>query len=1068
MPDLKLQFGFSFLDLHTPEGLQRLQEQFETFQYAAPEDPADLCTQAKKVARFLGMFFQIDEMATEQTHSIQALSPLYRFKRDIIQRRILPKTKTQDLTTYVPTPFMEQLLAHCRVSGDPLAFQHKFAAEVTPWILDPDVFPTQAGEAQTYIAWACLVPAGQLRHQAHRIFQVPQRIDYQNLVPDLLPSDMGSLGMAQTHCHPRDGFHLTDPGPTPLDALDQSIYCIHCHVRQKDSCSRGLALKNEPGFQSNPLGQDLTGCPLDQKISEMNWLYSQGEALAALVVITIDNPLVAATGDRICQDCRAACIFQQQDPVDVPKIESRILRDVLALPWGFEIYSLLTRWNPLRREQTRLKSPTHRNVLVVGSGPAGFTLAHYLLNEGHTVAMIEGATVFPLAPDLKTKPIYDIAACFEDLENRQPGGFGGVAEYGITVRWDKNFLLVIRLILERHPTFSLFGNILYGGTLTQTQAKELGFQYIALCTGAGAPKVIPLENNFPREMRFAADFLMALQLTGAGHNHALTQTMIRLPIVVIGGGLTAVDTATEAQAFYVKQVETMLRDFEQLSSQGQERFLSSLSPEQHQHTLTFLAHGQQIQAERQQAKQEKRPPNFLPLLHQWGGATIVYRKSLTQAPAYKTNHHELRHAFQEGVRFLPDFVPEALVTTDDGSLLGIRGHRYGQPHQVPAGSVFLATGTTLHEETSDDPALGTFGDCNKDYHGSVVKAMASAKDGYQAVSAYLAQCPPVNEPSAFLASLTELWSARVVAKTVLTPTVIELVIKAPQAARNTQPGQFFRFQNIQPLCPDQGAFYVKPLALSGAWVDSEKGHIGLIVLQKGGSTQLCQHLEVGDPVSLMGPTGTATHILPNQQVVLIGGGLGNVILFSIGQAFRAMGSKVLYIAGYRHPQDLFHQDALEAAADQIIWCTQTGDLITPRRAQDKSLTGSVLDALHTWSYYPTRDFIFSPAETSRVLTIGPSPMMQAVQHFYWENLKEKLAPEHQALAGLNTPMQCMMKGLCGQCIQKLSPPQESSYIFACACQDQPLSDIDFPFLSQRLGQNWYDSRLRISDSLQTI
>ena len=28
-------------------------------------------------------------------------------------------------------------------------------------------------------------------------------------------------------------------------------------------------------------------------------------------------------------------------------------------------------------------------------------------------------------------------------------GFGGVAEYGITVRWDKNFLKIIRLLLER-------------------------------------------------------------------------------------------------------------------------------------------------------------------------------------------------------------------------------------------------------------------------------------------------------------------------------------------------------------------------------------------------------------------------------------------------------------------------------------------------------------------------------------------------------------------------------------------------------------------------------------------
>ena len=42
-----------------------------------------------------------------------------------------------------------------------------------------------------------------------------------------------------------------------------------------------------------------------------------------------------------------ACIYQKQEPVDIPQAETRTLKDVLELPWGFEIYGLLTRWNPL-------------------------------------------------------------------------------------------------------------------------------------------------------------------------------------------------------------------------------------------------------------------------------------------------------------------------------------------------------------------------------------------------------------------------------------------------------------------------------------------------------------------------------------------------------------------------------------------------------------------------------------------------------------------------------------------------------------------------------------------------
>ena len=45
-------------------------------------------------------------------------------------------------------------------------------------------------------------------------------------------------------------------------------------------------------------------------------------------------------------------------------------------------------------------------------------------------------------------------------------GFGGVAEYGITVRWNKNFLKIIRLLLERRAQFAMFGGVRFGGTLT--------------------------------------------------------------------------------------------------------------------------------------------------------------------------------------------------------------------------------------------------------------------------------------------------------------------------------------------------------------------------------------------------------------------------------------------------------------------------------------------------------------------------------------------------------------------------------------------------------------------------
>ena len=53
-------------------------------------------------------------------------------------------------------------------------------------------------------------------------------------------------------------------------------------------------------------------------------------------------------------------------------------------------------------------------------------------------------------------------------------GFGGVAEYGITVRWDKNFLKIIRLLLERRREFAMFGGVRFGGTLERRGCVRAG------------------------------------------------------------------------------------------------------------------------------------------------------------------------------------------------------------------------------------------------------------------------------------------------------------------------------------------------------------------------------------------------------------------------------------------------------------------------------------------------------------------------------------------------------------------------------------------------------------------
>src|SRR2546423_5527666 len=383
-------------------------------------------------------------------------------------------------------------------------------------------------------------------------FRFPHPLNYEHLVqierPEAdLPELMRGL---DKNLRRRDGFKLTDKRYTPREVLEEVNYCLYCHERDKDSCSKGLK-ERDGSFKRNPLGITLAGCPLDEKTSEMHLLQKEGDSIGALAVVVIDNPMCPGTGHRICNDCMKSCIFQKQEPVNIPQAETGILTDVLSLPYGFEIYSLLTRWNPLNAKRPYALPYNGKNVLVVGLGPAGYTLAQFLLNEGFGIVGIDGLKIEPLDSELTgdggrlvPRAVRDVREIETELDERVLAGFGGVSEYGITVRWDKNFLTLMHLTLARRERFRFYGGVGLGGTLTIEDAWELGFDHIAVATGAGKPTLVSMKNNLIRGIRKASDFLMALQLTGAAKADSMANLQVRLPAVVIGGGRTAVDTAT--------------------------------------------------------------------------------------------------------------------------------------------------------------------------------------------------------------------------------------------------------------------------------------------------------------------------------------------------------------------------------------------------------------------------------------------------------------------------------------------------------------------------------------------
>jgi NAD(P)H-flavin reductase len=223
----------------------------------------------------------------------------------------------------------------------------------------------------------------------------------------------------------------------------------------------------------------------------------------------------------------------------------------------------------------------------------------------------------------------------------------------------------------------------------------------------------------------------------------------------------------------------------------------------------------------------------------------------------------------------------------------------------------------------------------------------------------------------------------------------------------------------------------------------------------------------------MGPTGSPTETPANETVLLAGGGLGNAVLFSIGQALRKAGSKVLYFAGYRSAIDRFKVEEIEAAADVVIWCVDRGDPLPASRPQDRSFVGNIVQAMLAYAEGQLGEIPLSLADTDRIIAIGSDRMMQAVAQARHGVLLPHLNAHHEAIGSINSPMQCMMKEICAQCLQTHKNPVsgEEVVVFTCANQDQPLDHVDFQGLRERLGQNSVQeklTRLWIEHSLQTV
>ena len=312
---LSLSFGLRFEDLYTSDGLAKVdvafQRYLETGDAALPprllaarvdpkalarKDESDLILAiAPHLEDFLGELFQIQKEIRELQHQHEELAPLYSVKRNFVQRKALTAIKEVDAQHLHGKTLRVELETYM---GEPLS-ELAYARAVTKWLDDPAGHAHHLEIAAKYAAWAHYSKPGKERHKSGILFKKPHKMEFENLVhvESITQNSASRFVFPEHEWRHREGFGLTDPGIDLTGALDEANYCIHCHNQGKDSCSIGLREKTGE-FKKSHFGVTLSGCPLEEKISEFHAAMTRGHTVGALGIITIDNPMCAGTGHR--------------------------------------------------------------------------------------------------------------------------------------------------------------------------------------------------------------------------------------------------------------------------------------------------------------------------------------------------------------------------------------------------------------------------------------------------------------------------------------------------------------------------------------------------------------------------------------------------------------------------------------------------------------------------------------------------------------------------------------------------------------------------------------------------
>lgn len=189
-----------------------------------------------------------------------------------------------------------------------------------------------------------------------------------------------------------------------------------------------------------------------------------------------------------------------------------------------------------------------------------------------------------------------------------------------------------------------------------------------------------------------------------------------------------------------------------------------------------------------------------------------------------------------------------------------------------------------------------------------------------------------------------------------------------------KPGQF-----IQVQIP--GFFLRRPFSIA----EIEEKSITFIYKTVGSGTETLSQKKPGEQLNVLGPLGNPFPVL-NEDVLLIGGGVGLPPLYETARQYRQNHRQVYVAAGFQNKKDVFYESEFAQLGCRIVIATMDGSYKTK---------GTVLDAIRQ-----------NQLPSLTVLACGPIPMLKAVTEVC-----------HKGYISLESRMACGL-GVCNGCVMK--------------------------------------------------